>query len=89
MYNLPELLDIATKTVKETTLDIDQAVLLWTKSFEANNDDLRDYSSEHINTLMSEVDEFHTKISHLDKDLLVSLFQDISQVKSNKRRKLT
>lgn len=78
MYDLPELLEIATVEVKKDVLTITKAVLLWRKGFEANNEDVRDFASGHIDTLMSETKDFHGKISHLEKDELLCLLQDIS-----------
>lgn len=88
MYDLSELLEIATATVKQCAPSIEQAVLLWQKSFEANNEDMRNFASRHIKTLMAEVDDFHDKIDHLEKAQLVCLLQDLSQIMSNKRVKL-
>lgn len=88
MYGLPELLEIATNKVKAVTMDIDQSVLLWRKSFEAKNDDVKDYTSTEIEKLMPEVDNFNAKIEHLEKLELVSLFQDVSMAMSNKKRKI-
>lgn len=87
MYDLPELLELATKEVKKVEMSIEQAVYLWRKSFEARNEDVRDYASKRISKLMTEIDDFNDKIEHLEKIELVSLFQDISVALNVKRRK--
>lgn len=87
MYDLPELLDIAVTKVKSEEMDVSQAVYVWQKSFEAQNEDLRSVASKRIEELMPDTDNFDDSIQHLAKKQLVCLFQDISTAMPSKRRK--
>lgn len=88
MYDLPELLNIAITKVKSEELEMSQAVYVWQKSFEAQNDDLRSHASKRIEKLMPETDNFDDAIQHLAKKQLVCLLQDISTAMSSKRQKV-
>ncbi|KAG5366419.1 hypothetical protein CJU89_0843 [Yarrowia sp. B02] len=76
MYDLPELLELATAFT----------VYLWRKSFEAQNDDVREYASKRIEELRPEVEDFDAKIEHLDKTELIAFFSDVSYTMSKRRK---
>lgn len=88
LYDLPELLERATKKIKGVTMTLEQALYLWKKSFEAQNLNVRNYASKRISKLMTEIDDFNDKIEHLEKNELLVLFQDVSQALSAKRQKI-
>lgn len=88
MYDLPELLEIATTKVESEEMEMAQAVYVWQKSFEAQNEDLRDHASKRIEALMPDTENFDDSIQHLAKKQLVCLLQDISTAMSSKRRKV-
>lgn len=76
MYDLPELLDLATEKVKQMTLSIQQAIYLWRKAFEAKNESVRAYSANKIEGLIPETKNFNAQIESLEKIELLSLFSD-------------
>lgn len=81
MYDLPELLSLAVAKIKAEALDVQQAIMLWKKSFEACNDDLRSYSAARIKQMMPDIS--HSKqLDDLDRDEMVALFMDVSGVES-------
>lgn len=86
MYELTELLDLATEKVESVNMSITQAIYLWRKSFEAQNEGVREYASETIEKLMPDVEDFDGEIEGLKKAELVSLFSDVAL--SAKRRKV-
>lgn len=89
MYDLPELLQLATVEVKKNILDLGQAVLLWKKGLEADNENIRDFATNIIRDLISETDDFPAKTSHLEKDEQICLLQDlVLQTKPSKRIKI-
>lgn len=88
MYDWPELLELAAKKIKEVTMNREQAVYLWRKSFEAHNQGTRNHASRRTSKLLTETDDFNTKIEHLEKNELLSLFQDVSQALYVKRQKI-
>lgn len=77
MYDLPELLDMAIKKVKSVNMKIGQAILLWQKSFEAGNDELKVYAASKLHKAMPNMSNFNEQIEGLEKDQLISLFQDL------------
>ncbi|KAG5356135.1 hypothetical protein CJU89_5853 [Yarrowia sp. B02] len=77
MYDLPELLEIAVRNVKDTSMDIRQSLYLWKRAFEAKNDDLRDYSAGAVKILMPDMSKSEL-LDDLDKEELVALFVDVS-----------
>lgn len=81
MYDLPELLDIASEKVKQETLTIQQAIHLWHKAFEANNDDIREYAAGKIEGLNPKTADLDAQIEEFDKNELVSLFCDVMAIK--------
>lgn len=78
MYNLPELLDIATTEVKSVAHTIQQAIYLWRKAFEAKNEDVRGYSAGKIEGLIPKTSDFNGEIESLEKSEVVSLFSDVA-----------
>lgn len=78
MYNLPELLDIATTEVKSVAHTIQQAIYLWCKAFEAKNEDVRGYSAGKIEGLIPKTSDFNGEIESLEKSEVVSLFSDVA-----------
>ncbi|AOW00144.1 hypothetical protein B0I73DRAFT_131566 [Yarrowia lipolytica] len=86
MYNLPELLELAKTKVKSEPMDFQQALLLWQKSFRAQDEQVRDHASARIQQLMPAVDDFKREIQHLEKDELVALFSDVSVAMAGKMR---
>lgn len=78
MYDLPELLDLATEKVKQVTLSIQQAIYLWRKAFEAKNDSVRTYSANKIEGLIPQTKDFNAQIESLEKIELLSLFSDVA-----------
>ncbi|RDW24412.1 hypothetical protein B0I73DRAFT_23358 [Yarrowia lipolytica] len=89
-YELPELVQLATTWLKreQEHVDIEQAIYLWRKSLEAENDHVRDFASKKIEQMMPEVEDFDDQIQHLKKNELISLFSDVSVAMSRKRRKV-
>ncbi|KAG5360696.1 hypothetical protein CJU89_3777 [Yarrowia sp. B02] len=76
MYDIPELLELADGEVECTPMDIGQAIYVWRKSFEAQNEDVRDYASSRREELMPEVEDFDGEIVNLKKVELIALFSD-------------
>lgn len=81
MYDLPELLDIAVDKIKQTAMDVSQAVLVWRQSFEAKNDDLKIYAAGKLDALMPNMTTFRDELKDLNKDELLTLLQDLCFVK--------
>lgn len=77
MYDLPELLRLATARTKSGTLDARQAILLWKKSFEASNEKMRSYAIVKVKQFMPEISDSKL-LEGLDREELVSLLMDIS-----------
>lgn len=77
----PELLDIAVDKIKQTTMDVSQAVLVWRQSFEAKNDDLTFYAADRLDALMPNMTTFRDELKNLNKDELLTLLQDLCFVK--------
>lgn len=84
MYDLPELLEIATTKVKSVTLTIQQAIYLWRKAFEAKNEDVRGYSAGKIEVLIPKTSDFNGEIESLEKNEVVSLFSDVAVAMAKK-----
>lgn len=77
MYDLPELLSLAVSRTKCGTMDARQALLLWKKSFEANNEEMRSHSTAKIKLIMPNISDSKL-LDDLNREELVSLFMDVS-----------
>ncbi|KAG5355085.1 hypothetical protein CJU89_6910 [Yarrowia sp. B02] len=87
LYDLPELVDLATRRIFNESMNITQAVYLWHKSYEADNDELRGFAARVISEQMADMDDINDEVEHLKKNELVTLMHDIS-VATSKRRKV-
>lgn len=88
MYELTELLHLATDQVRSSRIDCSQAIYLWRKGFEAQNENLRAYASRTIEKLMPDVEDFDGEIAYLERAELVSLFTDVARARSMASRNL-
>lgn len=82
MYELAELLDLATDKVRSVRMDFSQAIYLWRKGSEAQNESVRKYASERIEELMPDVEDNDGRIENLEKAKLVSLFSDVARART-------
>lgn len=92
MYILPELLEIATDFIQKQDLSAQEALTVWEKCKEANNDDLRHYCASKMKTKMPGVTQSRERIAKMTKPDILKLFMDISQSfeeDASKKRKST
>lgn len=59
-------------------MNFSQAITLWRKSLEAQNESVKEYASEKVAKMIQQVEDFDGEMEHLTKTELVSLFSDVA-----------
>lgn len=78
MYDLPELLGIATDKIKSHKKNVAQNLTAWQKSLEAKNEDLRKYAAGEMQRQMKDVVKNKERIDDMSKEDVVMMLMDMS-----------
>lgn len=78
MYNLPELVTLATEKIKSSKKGVDENLTAWQKSLEAENEELRTYSASKLQSLMPDIAKSKERIDEMSKQDLTTLLMDMS-----------
>lgn len=90
MYELPELLELAEESLKDDVycdggFEFWEALLIWRKAYEAENNHLREFAANEIKNQMPGMDDFAEQVDELSKEELMFLMQDVSVCMGKKR----
>lgn len=78
MYDLPELVTLATEKIKSCEKGVDENLTAWQKSLEAENEGLRSYSASKLQEQMPDIVKSKERIDEMSKEDLATLLMDMS-----------